>query len=104
MFYSARSTKKFRNGIEPDVVEEEPADQDLDGSFKRRRFQSAFRVPTSNRTSIVEHSTNDHTLVGDGDHDHNDDDPFEIKKSGMMYDNSDEEDNDSEDEYMRQNY
>ena len=102
MFYSARSTKKFRNGIEPDV-EEEPADQDLDGSFKRRRFQSAFRVPTSNRTSIVEH-TND--LVGD-DHDHNDDDPFEINKSGMMYDdNSDEEDiNDSEDEYMRrQNY
>ena len=103
MFYSARSTKKFRNGIEPDV-EEEPADQDLDGSFKRRRFQSAFRVPTSNRTSIVEH-TNDHTLVGD--HDHDDDDPFEINKSGMMYDdNSDEEDiNDSEDEYMRrQNY
>ena len=96
-YYSARSSKKFRNGIEPEVVEEEEP-EDLDGSFKRRRFQSAFRVPNSNRTSIVE-NTND-TLVDRND----DDEAFEINQSGMMYDNSDDEDNDSEDEYMRQNY
>ena len=94
--YSARSTKKFRNGIEPDVVQEDP--KDLDDSFKRRRFQSAFRVPNSNRTSMVEH-----TFVRD-DHDDDDDPDVEINQSGLMYDNSDEEDNDSEDEYMRQNY
>ena len=99
-YYSARSSKKFRNGIEPEVVEEEQP-EDLDGSFKRRRFQSAFRVPNSNRTSIVE-NTND-TLVDRNDDDQ-DDDAFEINQSGMMYDNSDDEDNDSEDEYMRQNY
>ena len=99
-YYSARSSKKFRNGIEPEVVEEEEP-EDLDGSFKRRRFQSAFRVPNSNRTSIVE-NTND-TLVDRNDDDQ-DDEAFEINPSGMMYENSDEEDNDSEDEYMRQNY
>ena len=99
-YYSARSSKKFRNGIEPEVVEEEQP-EDLDGSFKRRRFQSAFRVPNSNRTSIVE-NTND-TLVDRNDDDQ-DDEAFEINPSGMMYENSDEEDNDSEDEYMRQNY
>ena len=99
-YYSARSSKKFRNGIEPEVVQEEEP-EDLDGSFKRRRFQSAFRVPNSNRTSIVE-NTND-TLVDRNDDDQ-DDEAFEINPSGMMYENSDEEDNDSEDEYMRQNY
>ena len=58
-------------------------------------------MPNSNRTSIVE-NTND-TLVDRNDDDE-DDDAFEINQSGMMYDNSDDEDNDSEDEYMRQNY
>ena len=45
----------------------------------------------------------EHTFVRD-DHDDDDDPDVEINQSGLMYDNSDEEDNDSEDEYMRQNY